>query len=115
MIIFQITLSGNQIKTLIALRERQTVLPDGEPDWQHGGALVPWPAYGGFTTPVHRLISEGLVTHMGRPLPRGRKHHYEVTKKGELILQYIALDLKDFLTEIKAETRRNIRRAMKNV
>lgn len=113
MIIFQIALSGNQIKTLIALRERQRLLPDGDPDWKKGGALIPWPHYGGFTTPVHRLMSEGLVTHMGKPLPRGRRHHYEVTKKGELLLEYIALDLKDFLTEIRLETRRSIKHAMK--
>lgn len=113
MIIFQIVLSGNQIKTLVALRERQRVLPDGDPDWRVGGPLVPWPHYGGFTTPVHRLISEGLVIHYSNPLPKGKKHHYEVTKKGELLLEYIALDLKDFLNGVAMETRREIRHRVK--
>ena len=111
MILFQIALSGNQIKTLIALRERQRLLVAG--DYELGkGPLVPYPQWGGFTVPVHRLIEEGLVSHV-HPLPKGRKHYYEVTKKGDLLLEYIALDLKDFLEEVRKQTRQEIKSRLK--
>ena len=112
MILFQIALSGNQIKTLISLRERQKLLKAGDIPLGKG-PLVPYPEWGGFTMPVRRLIDEGLVTHVGTPLPKNRLHHYEVTRKGELLLEYIALDLKDFLDEVRIQTRQKIKSRLK--
>lgn len=100
MIIFQLTLSGQQLRTLVAIK--------------HGNALasnIP-----SFVSSANALLREHLVTHEScvckprhpadgsHKFPtKGRKWHWEITTKGELALQLAAQDLHDFLEEVTGE------------
>lgn len=129
MIIFQLTLSGHQLRALVAVRETDS----------------PWNRLSGvpdhWMSSSRALIREGLVTHespcdckkatkhvyretsMPYPKPRhfhqaGRRWPFEITEKGELALQIAAHDLHDFLQEISqvrisAPKTKSVRRAVK--
>lgn len=91
MIIWQLTLSAAQLRTLVALRHKR--FPErGSPD--------------SFISSVRALMREGLVTHHPErltPKLTGGPFPYDVTKKGRLALQLAAVDVGDFLREISNE------------
>ena len=113
MIIFQLTLSGRQIRTLVGIKNHNWYERDktGSPDH--------------FITSVRSLVREGLITHENpcdcdKPtkwkasIGRGgvpqhyhtkRKDSFQITTKGELTLQVIAMDLQDFIKEVEETTK----------
>ena len=101
MIIFQITLSGKAIRHLLAVKH-ETMPEQGWPDH--------------YVATSRQLQREGLITHLDPIKPNGgtswddppqysdgRKFHCQITPKGELVLQLVATDLKDFLNELRDE------------
>ena len=111
MIIFQITLSGRQIRTLVGIKNHSWFKDDqrGSPDH--------------FITSVRALERDHLITHENpcecdQPTrwkadshdSEGKLRHYhtkrtdnfEITKKGEIALELIAMDLQDFIKEVES-------------
>jgi hypothetical protein len=107
LITWQLSLSGNALRVLVAIREGNVT----------DNALMNR-TLAHFITAVRALEREGLITHEHHVgIPRegeqpvfatpGRKYHYEITTKGELALQLAAFDLQDFLAEVGLELSRD--------
>ncbi len=116
MIIFQLTLSGHMLRTLVSVREQTWLEHDTRSFPDH------------FISSIRALERERLITHespcnCNEPtrwiqaakddfarsdgkahfhMP-GRKHAFEITEKGELALRIAAQDLSDFLVEVQSE------------
>jgi len=92
-ILFQISLSGRHLQVLVAIRESTT-----------NNRLFDRIDHSRFVSTVKTLLAEGLIAHHPRVDWRqgDKKISYTITKKGELVLQLAAMDLGDFLNEVKA-------------